>query len=214
MSPKLYESKLSEEELSELDELLAEIPQEYEAMDLAEADGFITAILLLPEQPATREWISYVVSTVGKGGTTADKSKDKKIRELLISRFNEVAERLKNSVLIDPVYFDLEDEKNYDALEPFALGFLEACQLWPGITDTESTKISSALHGIFRHLPQESLGDFAATKIELDKVDPLGNLLAALSDVSSCVAEIALINKGYPLPELVEKEDEKGSTVH
>ena len=51
-----------------------------------------------------------------------------------------------------------------EALEPFALGFLEAAQTWPGILDTNSRAVARSLHGVLRHLPEEALGDFAQVK--------------------------------------------------
>ena len=42
---------VTDDEFVEADELLASIPVEAEAMDLAEADGFMTAVQLLPKTP-------------------------------------------------------------------------------------------------------------------------------------------------------------------
>ena len=42
---------VTDDEFVETDELLASIPVEAEAMDLAEADGFMTAVQLLPKTP-------------------------------------------------------------------------------------------------------------------------------------------------------------------
>jgi uncharacterized protein len=94
-----------------------------------------------------------------------------------------------------------------EALEPFALGFLEAAQTWPGILDTNSRAVARSLHGVLRHLPEETLGDFAQVKKILDKDAPLEDLPSALSDMVSCLAEIAHETKGYDLPELNEPED-------
>ena len=94
-----------------------------------------------------------------------------------------------------------------EALEPFALGFLEAAQTWPGILDTNSRAVARSLHGVLRHLPEEALGDFAQVKTILDKEAPLEDLPSALSDMVSCLAEIAHETKGYDLPELNEPEE-------
>lgn len=210
---------LKPEEYVQMDELLAEIPDAFGPMDAAEADGFMTAVQLLPSIPQTRDWLKWILSTNGEESTTGAQEKDKLLRSLLIRRFNEIGQTLKESRLIDPVYFDVEDENgeritgkdSLISLQPFALGFLEAGQIWSGLLDTDSSNVALALHGILRHLPEESLGDFAATKAELDKEAPLEDLPAALSDLASCVAEIAWEIKGYPIPELCEglEEDTK-----
>ena len=46
---------VTDDEFVEADELLASIPVEAEAMDLAEADGFMTAVQLLPKTPETKD---------------------------------------------------------------------------------------------------------------------------------------------------------------
>lgn len=59
---------------------------------------------------------------------------DKRLRALLLKRFHQIGDQLAQAVPLDPVYFEAEDEKGrpligkaaIEALEPFALGFLEA----------------------------------------------------------------------------------------
>lgn len=206
---------MSEGEFVEADELLASIPVSAEAMDLSEADGFMTALQLLEEPVETKEWIARVFSTVGKKDvSTGSAQGDKRLRALLLKRFKQIGSQLRSSVPLDPVYFDAEDDKGrplkgkaaISALEPFALGFLEGAQSRSGILDSDSRQIARSLHGILRHLPKEAIGDFAKTKEILDKEAPLDDLPSALSDMVSCLAEIAFETKGYPLPELNEPE--------
>ena len=56
---------VTDDEFVEADELLASIPVEAEAMDLAEADGFMTAVQLLPKTPETKDWLPHILSTIG-----------------------------------------------------------------------------------------------------------------------------------------------------
>lgn len=51
---------VTDDEFVEADELLASIPVEAEAMDLAEADGFMTAVQLLPKTPETKDWLPHI----------------------------------------------------------------------------------------------------------------------------------------------------------
>ena len=57
---------LTNAELTELDELLAQMDEKNIAMDASEADGFMTAILLLPEEVLPKEWmpVSYTHLTL------------------------------------------------------------------------------------------------------------------------------------------------------
>ena len=125
---------VTDDEFVETDELLASIPVEAEAMDLAEADGFMTAVQLLPKTPETKDWLPHILSTIGaKDAGTGSAASDKRLRALLLKRFHQIGDQLTQAVPLDPVYFEAEDEKGrpltgkaaIEALEPFALGFLE-----------------------------------------------------------------------------------------
>ena len=204
-------------DLVAIDEILAGIDEEKEPMDVCEADGYMTAVLLLKNKPKMHEWIGKVFSTNGMKSTTGDEDTDRKLVKLLKERFSEIEETLKNSEVLDPAYFELEDEAGRPiggplaiaALEPFAMGFLEASQQWPELLESSNPTIAAALRGIFRHLPKHALGEFAATKRDLDRDVPLANLPEALSDLASCVAEIAFEVHGYAIPELDETNTEE-----
>lgn len=211
----MQNNRLSLDEMGELDELLASMDEKYQSMDASEADGFMTAVQLLPNKIPTRQWLSPILSTVDLTPKFQDPQKEKRLVSLLRKRFEEIGETLKNSELIDPIIFDVEDDlgnviegkESLRALEPFALGFLEANQRWEGLLESENPKISESLIGILRHLPQESLGDLEKSKEILDKEVPLDNLPEALSDLASCVAQIAKATHGYEMPELDENRD-------
>lgn len=50
MTQKIFDQPLFDDEFVELDELLAQLNEENMAMDAAEADGFLTALHLLPQE--------------------------------------------------------------------------------------------------------------------------------------------------------------------
>lgn len=208
---------LTPEELQEMDELLAQIDEKFNSMDAAEADGFMTAIELISSEKVGSDWMEEILAPGSKGGTTGNTQKDRRLRELLNRRRNEIRSTLQNAEPLDPVYFDVEDgtgkvlegKDAIVALEPFAMGFLEAAQKWPDLLESESTQIAAALLGIFRHLPQDALGDLVTIKEDLDKKAPLNDLPEALSDLASCVAVIAQVSKGYDLPSLNEPVDDE-----
>ena len=205
-------TQLSPEEFVEIDELLAGIDEKNAPMDVCEADGFMTAIHLLKKEPRMCDWIGMVFSTVGAKSTTGNAEADRRLVQLLKKRYTEIGEVLRNSELLDPAFFELEDENGKPvggalaiaALEPFAMGFLEASQQWPELLNSTNPQIISSLMGVMRHLPKDALGDFAEVKSELDQDVPFANLPEALSDLSSCIAEIAYEVHGYPIPELDE----------
>ena len=55
MTRPAFSAPLKEEEFTELDELLAQIDEKSMAMDASQADGFLTALCLLPKEVSPSE---------------------------------------------------------------------------------------------------------------------------------------------------------------
>lgn len=55
MTRPAFSSPLKEEEFVELDELLAQLDEESMPMDASQADGFLTALCLLPKEVSPAE---------------------------------------------------------------------------------------------------------------------------------------------------------------
>jgi len=210
---------LSPAEFVELDESLAAIPEPFEPMDAATLDGFLVALLLLPAEPPTGDWLPLVFDAQGRSGAApADPDAAARLPDLVLRRYHELDTMLGARRAIDPIVFEIEDERGRPvggvagvaALEPFALGFLDAAQRWPGLLDADSEAIAAALVGILRHLPEESLGDLLETRYELDVEAPLATLDAAIEDLAGCVAEIAAITRGFTLKDEAPRKKPAG----
>lgn len=208
MKSERHSRPMSAAELGELDELLAAIPEPFEPMDAATLDGFLAAILLLPEEPPMSAWLPLVFDAEGRPEAVPEGEGDlAELPDLVLRRYRDLDATLVARNPIDPIVFELEDERGRPlggiagvaALEPFALGFLDAAQRWPGLLDSDNEELAAALIGILRHLPEESLGDLRDTRYELDVEAPLANLDKAIEDLGTCVAEIAAITRGLTI---------------
>lgn len=103
------------------------------------------------------------------------------------------------------------------AVEPFAVGFWEAADRWPGLLDHEDPLVQSALLGILRHLPDDLAGDLLDVKRDLELESPLENLDQTVEDIAVSVAEIASVTRGISLdaPERTPKKPvRKGPARH
>ena len=208
-----YSRPLNTHEFVELDELLSSLDENLGAMSADEMDGFLTAILLLPNEVSPREWMPMVFSATDEMGSLKDARDQDRLEELVYRRYKQIDHQLSKCEGIDPITFDVEDEdgnilqgeEELQALEPFALGFLTAAQSWPGLLDTDNEELMSALLGIFRHLPQENLGDMQEIHQELQLENPLDNIDDALMDIAQSVIEIAAITRGF-IPESTDKK--------
>lgn len=201
-----YDKPLSEDEFVELGELLAGIEEPYESMEPDRMDGFLTAIVLLPEPVAPSDWMPLVFDEEGRPeAALADAKAQERLEDLIYRRYREIERTLAACRPLDPIVYDVEDERGrplggYEAiaaLEPFAAGFLEAMNRWPGLRETENDLVESALMGVLRHLPEELAGDMQEVKEELEFESPLENLKQATEDLAESVAEIASVTRGF-----------------
>ena len=186
-----YDKPLSDEEFVEIGELLALMPEPYESMEPDRMDGFLTAIALLPEPVAPSEWMPFVFDEEGRSDAAlTDSNKQHDLEDLVYRRMRNIERTLAACDPIDPIIYDVEDERGRPiggweaiaALEPFAAGFLEAINRWEGLKDTNDEMIDSGL---------------AQIKEDLDFESPLENIKDALEDVAESVAEIAAVTRGF-----------------
>ena len=199
MPPRL--PSLTVAELVELDEALAALPEPAEPMDAATLDGFLVALLLMPAPPSSAQWLPFVFDAQGRAPATAASSR---LSELVMRRHAQLGGLIEAGLPIDPVIFEPEDEAGRPlgglealaALEPFALGFLDAAQRWPGLLESDDEAVAAALIGILRHLPEDSLGDLAEARAELDAEAPFTTLDEALGDLVASVTEAAIAARG------------------
>lgn len=208
-----FEKPLNESEFIEFDELLCMLDEGNLAMNASQADGFMTAVLLLPKEVSPREWMPLIFASPETQAYYLDETHQDRLEELTYRRYREINRTLVSCKPIDPIVFDPEDdfgnplvgEEEIVALQPFASGFLTAAQTWPGLLDNDDPTVSSALIGIWRHLPDDEIGDFLETRQTLLSESPLENLDDAIADVATSVAEIAAITRGFKPKEARER---------
>lgn len=201
-----YDKPLSDDEFVELGELLASIPEDFEPMEPDRMDGFLTALVLLPEPVAPSNWMPCIFDEDGRTEAMLPVDGDQqRLEDLVYRRYRSIENTLSRCQPLDPIVYDVEDENGriltgWDAiaaLEPFAAGFLEAMNRWPGLRETGSELVDSALLGILRHLPEDLIGDMQEVKEELEFESPLENLKQATEDLAESVAEIASVTRGF-----------------
>ncbi len=223
MANSSLERPLSDDEFVELGELLASFPEAYDPVEADYLDGFLTALLCLPQEPAPAEWMPFLFDRNGQhGAALTDEDAQDRLEELIYRRYRQIDRTLARAQPLDPIIYEIEDEKGrpvrgYDSIAaviPFSLGFLEVIDRWTGLKDSDDPTISSALLGILRHLPDEIAGDIAEIKEELELESPLENLDQALEDIAMSVAEITSVTRGFPVAESAEKKAQHGARNH
>ena len=94
-------------------------------MSSDEADGYLTGLLLSPEEILPERWMPWIVSAAGKEPQNVDEDTLYRLESLLFTRYKEIDHRLSTRNPIDPIILIDDDEPDAgDSLAPFAVGFL------------------------------------------------------------------------------------------
>lgn len=201
-----FEKPLSDNEFVELGELLASVPDPFDPMEPDVMDGFLTALLCLPEEPSPGIWMPFIFDAEAReGARLPDEAAQDRLEELIYRRYRTIDSGLARCKKLDPIIYEIEDDRGCSvkgpasvaAVIPFALGFAEVVDRWPGLKDHQNELVTSALIGILRHLPDDIAGDLADIKEELDEESPIEDLDQALEDIAESVAEIVSITRGF-----------------
>jgi uncharacterized protein len=201
---------LTEEEISELDELLLAIPEDRDPLDVVMLDGFLAGVLLQPDAVAPGAWLPFVFDKEGREpGLAADAPQVRRMTGLIMRRHDELAACIAAREPFDPILFAPEDAEGeplagkaaIEALAPWAIGFMDALDVFPALLERhgEDERAAIALTGILRHLPLDpDDADEGAALIErqralLDEEAPLADLddaIAALVDSALDLADV------------------------
>ena len=99
-----FETPLKANEFVELGELLASIPEPFEPMEPDYLDGFLTALLCLPEEPSPSEWMPFIFDSQARAEAriTNDEDQDR-LEELIYRRYRSIDLTLAKCRPIDPI---------------------------------------------------------------------------------------------------------------
>ncbi len=202
---------LSEDEITELGEFLASLPESQEPLDVAMLDGFLAAILLHPAPITAATWIPLVFDAQGRPGTLPTTEAQQRAAALIMRRHDELAACIAAGEAFDPMVFELVDEHDevlpgkagIAALAPWAGGFANAVEAFASLQAAaeEDDELAGLLTAILRHLPADpeaSVEEQEEYRRELAKIDeesPLADLDEAIDDLVACVLDIAPITR-------------------
>jgi uncharacterized protein len=195
---------LTDAELDELDELLADTPPPLQPLDVAMLDGYLCGVIVQPQSIAADQWLPFVFDLAG--GPLPEQTDGRwraRVQSLLVRRHEALGRALEDEGAFSPVLpgdaSHMDDAALRDAMRempeasrvllPWALGFQTACARFPALVSMADPSVDGALARVFRHLPQptpQARDAFA----ELDKTLPLTSEEEAIDDLVLAVAEL------------------------
>jgi uncharacterized protein len=193
---------LGDAEFSELDALLAQVPEPLEPLDVVMLDGFLAAIVVQPELIDVERWLPYVFDAGGHRWGEAELSPEQvRARELIARRQAAINRSLAEYGSFDPLILEPDGEDAAEAggapgpdatvraILPWVAGFEFAASIFPGLDDVGDDAVATTLARLYRFLPADG-DEEQATVALVAKERPLDSLDDAIAEVIACVADL------------------------
>jgi len=186
---------LNQDEIGELDALLAAIPEPLEPLDAVMLDGFLCGVLVQPQLVDVDEWLPYVFDAGGhRWGEAEPGPEQRRARALVLRRHAAINRSLAERGDFDPLLLepspDNADEQQRAAadpigamLSPWVAGFEQAVQLLPALVELDDAQVRAALARIIAFGP-------AADDAKTRKAKPAATLEQAIEVIVAGVAEL------------------------
>ena len=194
---------LNDEDINQLDDLLATSSSGEETFDVSMLDGFLSAIALLnPPLQDESEWYPYIFN---EEGTPCEVDEPETVKRLVCQRLQEIRAFQAQRQFYNPIIFPLEDEDGNQvtgvdglaALEPWAMGFYNALAQYSDRVDvTEAIEAQLCRIHRFLELDQED-PDYEqnlAIRQAMEKEHPVHSLEEGMLEMMQGVIEIAKLN--------------------
>ena len=194
---------LNEEDINQLDDLLATSSCGDDTFDVSMLDGFLSAVALLnPPLTEESEWYPYIFNAEG---TPCEVDEAETVHKLVTQRMQEIRAFQAQRHFYNPIIFPLEDEEGnavtgaegLAALEPWATGFYNALAQYSDRV-TVNDAIEAQLCRIHRFLElDESDEDYEqnlAIRRGIEQAHPVRNLEEGMVEMMQGVIEIAKLN--------------------
>lgn len=195
---------LTDEEINQLDELLATSSCGEDTFDVSMLDGYLSAIALLnPELKDESEWYPYIFN---EEGSPCEIDEPETVKRLVNHRLQEIRAFQAQREFYNPIIFPLEDEQGNQvtgadglaALEPWAMGFYNALAQYSDRVEVTDA-IEAQLCRIHRFLElDEEDPDYAqnlAIRRALEEQHPVRTLEEGMIEMMQGVIEIAKLNR-------------------
>lgn len=194
---------LTDEDINQLDDLLATSSCGDDTFDVSMLDGYLSAIALLnPPLQDESEWYPYIFN---EEGSACEVDEPETVKRLIRQRLQEIKAFQAQRQFYNPIIFKIEEDDGtpvtnaeaLTALEPWTTGFYNAlAQYNDRVAVTEA--VEAQLCRIHRFLQLDDQDpDYAqnlAIREAIEKEHPVNNLEEGMIEMMQGVIEIAKLN--------------------
>ncbi len=198
---------LTDNELDELDDLLADTPEPLEPLDIVMLDGYLCGVIVQPRLVPKEEWLPPVFDLEGNDlPDDVDPAWLGRVEALVERRHAALNVGMAEEGWFDPVLHEApEPEDNEEGSEAAAVwaqvpevsrplfswvaGFQYAMTVFPDLAELPSDAVGIALERVFRHLPPDT-DEHKEIVATLDRELPVKTTDEAVEDLVMAVSEL------------------------
>jgi len=210
---------LTDEDIHEIDMLLAAVPQPFETVDAVLLDGYLAGVLVQPVVLQPEAWLPPIFGTQGMpdGDTPGwSAAQHDKLVGLITRRKDEIWRGILEEGWFDPIVPMIEDDDGkpvegkaaMEGLGYWAAGFEWALANFTALEDAALPGVPDLLDSIWRHLPEQDETQQAMTKA-LDEEHPLNSLDAGIEALVFDIVDLAEIAVQQRKTQTVVREQPK-----
>lgn len=188
---------LSDEELEELDSLLANLPEALEPLDASMLDGFLCGVLLQPSRVPRPLWLPRVCDIDGRPlPPDVDEQSIARLHSLVDRRHRQLDDAIERRQWFDPWVFELdEDASPSEAVYPWVAGFSAALEAFPALMAMPDEALLEPLAALYMHIDPEDLEDADELLAEIETLEPPQDLEDAVEGLVSSTLMLADVSR-------------------
>jgi uncharacterized protein len=172
--------------------LLDALPPPLQPLDPSMIDGFLCAVLLQPQRPATATFLPMLLDGREDGEPPRLTSVPAEIGRSIESRLGQLDDAITRRTWFDPWVYELDDAASpSDAVLPWVAGFALAAQHFGGLLAVDSPQLLEPLALIYRHFDPDDLEEADALLEQIEQIEPAQDLSEAVEDIVRSVLLIA-----------------------
>lgn len=172
--------RISSPRLRRIDNALADLPAESDAMLLSELDGYLAGVIVCPDLIPPGEWLPLVWSSEGDASLFADERDAQWYAELVMDHYNAIVRSLNKSDGSYAPFLEVDARHDEVLWELWIEGFETAMRLrpdsWSQVIDSGDEGAGAALAGLI------TLAEIARDESDLEReiIDALTEAAPAL----------------------------------
>lgn len=190
---------LSDDEVSELEQLLDGLPSPLEPLDISALDGYLCGVLLQPHPVPAAQWLRWVGDVEGQALPLGPQAQ--RLAALAQRRHAELDRAIAQRQWFDPWVFEVDVEAEAQDLSasdltlPWVAGFAAAMDRFGGLLAMDHPGLLEPLAVLYAGFDPDDLEDADELLAVIETLEPPSSLAEAVEDLVRSVLLLADVSR-------------------